>query len=76
VYPVAEFTDRVDAFARRLAGMPREALGLAKVAIDTAATVDRRTARDFDRMAQTLLFTSDDFRAKIEAFMHRGAEKD
>jgi enoyl-CoA hydratase len=76
VYPVAEFTDRVDAFARRLAGMPREALGLAKVAIDTAATVDRRTARDFDRMAQTLLFTSDDFRAKVEAFMHRGAEKD
>jgi enoyl-CoA hydratase/carnithine racemase len=76
VYPVAEFTDRVDAFARRLAGMPREALGLAKVAIDTAATVDRRTARDFDRMAQTLLFTSDDFRAKIEAFMRRGAEKD
>ena len=75
VYPAAEFAERVDAFAHRLAGMPREALGLAKVAIDTAATVDRRTARDFDRMAQTLLFTSDDFRTKIEAFMQRGAKQ-
>jgi enoyl-CoA hydratase/carnithine racemase len=72
VYPVAEFRDRVDAFARRLAGMPREALGLAKMAIDTAATVDRRTAREFDRMAQTLLFTSDDFKDKVSSFMQRG----
>jgi enoyl-CoA hydratase len=72
VYPAAEFADRVDQFARRLAGMPREALGLAKVAIDTAATVDRRTAREFDRMAQTLLFTSDDFRDRVNAFRQRG----
>jgi len=75
VYPAADFGERVEAFARRLAGMPREALGLAKVAIDTAATVDRQTARDFDRMAQTLLFTSDDFRDRVNAFMQRGAEK-
>jgi hypothetical protein len=45
---------------------------LAKVAIDTAATVDRRTAREFDRMAQTLLFTSDDFRDRVNAFRQRG----
>ena len=72
VYPEAEFRERVDAFADRLAAMPREALGLAKVAIDTAATVDRRTAREFDRMAQTLLFTSDDFQDRVTAFMQRG----
>jgi enoyl-CoA hydratase len=72
VYPAAEFAERVDQFARRLAAMPREALGLAKVAIDTAATVDRRTAREFDRMAQTLLFTSDDFRDHVNAFLARG----
>ncbi len=75
VYPVAEFAERVDTFARRLAGMPREALGLAKLAIDTAASVDRRTARDFDRMAQTLLFTSDDFRDKVNAFLERSTKK-
>jgi enoyl-CoA hydratase/carnithine racemase len=74
VYPAAEFRERVDAFAHRLAAMPREALGLAKVGIDTAATVDRRTARDFDRMAQTLLFTSDDFRDRVNAFRQRGKQ--
>lgn len=71
VYPAAEFRERAHAFAHRLAAMPREALGLAKVAIDTAATVDRRTAREFDRMAQTLLFTSDDFRDRVNAFTQR-----
>jgi len=72
VYPAAEFRERVDALAHRLAAMPREALGLAKVAIDTAATVDRRTAREFDRMAQTLLFPSDEFRDRVNAFTQRG----
>ena len=75
VYPAAEFSERVDAFARRLAGSPREALGLAKMAIDTAATVDRRAAREFDRMAQTLLFTSDEFRDRVNSFMERGKKR-
>jgi len=75
VYPAAEFAEKTDAFAHRLAAMPREALGLAKLAIDTAATVDRRTAREFDRMAQTMLFTSDDFQAKVNAFLQRGKNR-
>jgi len=72
VYPEAEFGSRVEAFARHLAGLPREAVGLAKIGIDIAATVDRRTAREFDRLAQTVMFTSDEFRARIDAFMRRG----
>jgi enoyl-CoA hydratase/carnithine racemase len=71
VYGVDEFAERVQEFARRLAGMPREALGLAKIAIDAAESIDRRTAREFDRMAQSLLFTSADFRERIEAFGRR-----
>jgi len=71
VYPDGELAERARAFARHLAGLPREAVGLAKVAIDVAATVDRHTAREFDRVAQTLLFTSDDFRARVEAFTRR-----
>jgi hypothetical protein len=43
-------------------------LGLAKVTIDAAETVDRRTAREIDRMAQTLLFMSDDFKDRVNAF--------
>jgi enoyl-CoA hydratase len=71
VYGVDEFAEQVQEFARRLAGMPREALGLAKIAIDAAESIDRRTAREFDRMAQSLLFTSADFRERIEAFGRR-----
>jgi enoyl-CoA hydratase len=72
VYPAAEFPERVQAFARRLAGLPREAAGLAKVAIDAAASVDRRTAREIDRLAQTLLFESPEFRDRVEAFSSLG----
>jgi enoyl-CoA hydratase len=73
VYPAAEFPERVQAFARHLAGLPREAVGLAKVGIDVAAGVDRRTAREFDRVVQTLLFSSPEFREKVDAFSRRGA---
>ena len=75
VYPEAEFSQRVQDFALRLAGMPREALGLAKIAIDAAETIDRRTAREFDRMAQSLLFTSDEYRDKVNAFGKRRQER-
>jgi len=75
VYQADEFAARARAFALHLAGLPREALGLAKVAIDVAATVDRRTAREFDRVAQTLLFSSDDYRSRIEAFGSRATER-
>ncbi len=76
VYGIDEFGDRVQEFARKLAGMPREALGLAKIAIDAAESADRRTAREFDRMAQSLLFTSPDFRERVEAFGRRRETRD
>jgi enoyl-CoA hydratase len=65
VYPLAEFDEAVAAFAKGLAAQSREALGLAKVAIDTAAEVDRRTAREVDRLAQTLLFQSAEYTARM-----------
>lgn len=71
VYPPSEMAGAVRAFADRLAAMPREALGMAKLAIDTAAEVDRRTARDFDRITQTLLIQSPEYQAKIDAFLNR-----
>jgi len=75
VYPAAEFAERVQAFARSLAGLPREALGLSKIAIDVSAGADRRTAREFDRLAQTVLFTSPDYQAKVNAFMSRSSKR-
>jgi enoyl-CoA hydratase len=68
IYPAEGFRDKVIEFAMKLAAMPREALGLAKVAIDAAASVDRRTAREIDRLAQTTLFMSDDYRDRVNAF--------
>ncbi len=75
VYPAEEFPERVQAFARRLAGMPREAVGVTKVAIDTADTVDRATARVFDRFSQTMLFTSGDFQDRVNAFNQASAAR-
>ncbi|MCX5059127.1 MULTISPECIES: enoyl-CoA hydratase/isomerase family protein [Streptomyces] len=62
VYPSETFDRDVDEFARKLAALPAEALGLAKLAIDAASEVDRRTARDIDRLAQTMLIQSESLR--------------
>jgi enoyl-CoA hydratase/carnithine racemase len=71
VYPADVFQEKVQEFATHLARLPREPLGLAKVAIDAAADVDRRTARDFDRLAQTLLFHSKEWQDSLAAFNNR-----
>jgi enoyl-CoA hydratase/carnithine racemase len=76
VYPTAEFASRAAAFAKKLAGQPREALAVAKMAIDTAASVDRRSARDFDRIAQTTLFLSSEYQDRVHAFQERSAERE
>lgn len=75
VYPADEFQAKVQEFAAHMASMPREPLGLAKIAIDIAADVDRRTARDFDRLSQTLLFHSKEWQDSLEAFNARGSSK-
>ena len=72
VYPEGEFDERVQAFADKLARMPREALGLTKILVDNAVTADRRSARDLDRLAQSLLLTGEEHHAKVAAFMNRG----
>lgn len=71
VYPVEEFSERVSAFARKLARLPSEAAGVTKAAVDVAATVDRQTARDFDRFANTVLLMSDEHKARTQAFETR-----
>jgi enoyl-CoA hydratase/carnithine racemase len=67
------FAEAVQAFAQGLARASGEALGLAKLAIEAAATADRRTSRDIDRIANTLLLLSDEHREAVEAFRNRRA---
>jgi enoyl-CoA hydratase/carnithine racemase len=71
VYPADSFREQVTAFARKLAALPSEAAGVTKTAVDIAASVDRGTAREFDRYANTILLTSDEHRSKLEAFKSR-----
>jgi enoyl-CoA hydratase len=68
VFPSETFQERVREFALKLGSMPREAMGLAKVTIDAANSIDRRTARELDRMAQTTLFMSNEYRDRVKAF--------
>jgi enoyl-CoA hydratase/carnithine racemase len=68
VFPLETFQDNVRDFAVKLCSMPREAMGLAKVTIDAANTIDRRTARELDRMAQTTLFMSNEYKDRVNAF--------
>jgi enoyl-CoA hydratase/carnithine racemase len=55
VLPDETFHADVAAFAHKLAAMPAEALGAAKIVVDAAADVDRTTARNIDRLANTSL---------------------
>ena len=71
VHPVEEFDAEVDAFVHRLAGLPGEAVGLAKMAVDVAASTDRGTARDFDRVANTVLLHSREHKELMETFAAR-----
>lgn len=75
VYPDAGFAQDVQKFAHGLASLSREALALAKLAIDAAESSDRVTARNFDRVANSLLINSEEHHARIAAFMARSARK-
>ena len=68
VYDDETFNEEVQKFAKSLAVLSREALGLAKLAIDAAEAGDRISARNFDRVANTLLINSEEHHAKIAAF--------
>ena len=69
VFPSETFSQQVMAFARKLVTLPREAMGLAKITVDAANSMDRRTARELDRIAQSNLIMSDDHKNRVSAFL-------
>jgi enoyl-CoA hydratase/carnithine racemase len=69
VFASETFNEQVMTFARRLVAAPREAMGLAKITIDAANSVDRRTAREIDRIAQTTLVMSNEYKNRVGAFL-------
>ena len=74
VFSDVDFYEQVQAFAASLTKLPREALGLAKLAIDAAISSDRTTARDFDRIANTLLILSDQNLETVSAYKDRAGK--
>lgn len=74
IYPDAVFAERVEEFAYSLTKLSGEALGLAKLAIDAAASADRTTARDFDRIANTLLLHAPRNREVVQGYRNRGTK--
>lgn len=75
VHAEEDFAAAVRELAAGLVALSGEALGLAKVGIAAAASADRGSARDFDRVANTLLLKTPEHRAQIEAFTGRAGKR-
>lgn len=71
IYPDAEFADAAHAFAAQLVALPKEVLAMAKLVIEAAHDVDRSTARNLERIANTPLSQSKDHRDLVNAFLNR-----
>ena len=71
VHPADSFDDEVAAFVARLAELPGEAVGLAKIAIDLAERLDRTSGRDLERITNTMLMSSQEHRDRVADLKRR-----
>jgi enoyl-CoA hydratase/carnithine racemase len=75
VYPDEVFEEKVRAWCMKLSTRPYELLGLAKLSIELAADLDRTQARNVERIANSILFTGDEHKALVTAFLEKQAAK-
>lgn len=75
VYPRETFESEVDGFVTRLAARPVQPLALAKLAIDACERLDRSTGRDLERIANTILLQSADYRARVQSAKKKKKKK-
>lgn len=71
VYPPEQLMEEALAFARKLAARAPQAIGLAKVVLNQCARVDPDTARNFERLGQSILKKSDDHLEGARAFVEK-----
>lgn len=71
VYPDEGFHARVHDFAVGLTRLPREALGLAKIAINMCANTDPATARDVERLVNNVLVQGAEYKGLVTEFKRR-----
>jgi enoyl-CoA hydratase len=75
VWDEAEFAAGVEEFCRKLAAQPYEVMGLAKLAIELAADLDRGQGRNVERIANSMLFTGAEHKRLLQAFLDRQTAK-
>lgn len=75
VWEDAAFAAGTRAFCEKLATRPYELLGLAKLSIELATDLDRAQARNVERISNSILFTGDEHKSLVQAFMERQAAK-
>ncbi|CAN5119393.1 enoyl-CoA hydratase-related protein [soil metagenome] len=75
VYPEDGFHGRVQDFARHLARLPRQAVGIAKMAIDLSTSTDQASARQLEQLANAVLALGDEHKKRVAAFNERGRQR-
>lgn len=75
VYPAEELHDRVDAFAKEPAGLPHEAVGVAKLTVDLCANADPTSARHVEQLANSVLAFGDEHKGRVAAFNERSTRR-
>tara|TARA_B110000211_G_scaffold125371_2_gene144386 strand:+ start:13767 stop:14540 length:774 start_codon:yes stop_codon:yes gene_type:complete len=69
IYPNESFQEDCQTFARHLTSLPREVLGAAKLTIELCQDLDRASARNIERLANTPLSQSREHLELVNAFM-------
>ena len=71
VVPAAEFEAEVKEFARKLASLAPKAMAMTKIGIDRALEMGVGSAREFERLSQSICRVSEDFAESTRAFVEK-----
>lgn len=71
IHPPEQLLEAAMAFAKQLAARAPQALGIAKVVLNNCAKVDPDTARNFERLGQSILKKTEDHLEGARAFIEK-----
>ncbi len=71
IHPPEQLLEAAMAFAKKLAARAPQALGIAKVVLNNCAKVDPDTARNFERLGQSILKKTEDHLEGARAFIEK-----
>ena len=71
IHPTEELAAAAMAFAEKLAARAPQALGIAKLVLNNCARVDPDTARNFERLGQSILKKTEDHLEGAQAFIEK-----